>query len=180
MCREALSKDAAEDVFILTYDRMRRYEGAWHVEERNLVPSCVFLVSRDGRLLAEELWKCGILGERDGVCEVCREAEEFLRGLYGEGRHLEMSKGIIRDGRPEVTAGPLKGMEKRIRRIDRHKKLVRLEVPVERDCGEMSEKSDSVKSGSGEFGSMKSGSGTGRWERGFEYIVAGLEIVERV
>ena len=34
LCRKHLSKEAAKDVFVLTYDRMRRYEGAWHMEKR--------------------------------------------------------------------------------------------------------------------------------------------------
>ena len=39
-----------------------------------------------------------------------------------------MSRGIIREGNAQVTDGPLKGMENRIRRIDRHKRLAKIEI----------------------------------------------------
>lgn len=43
---------------------------------------------------------------------------------------MSLSKGHIREGRTHVTQGPLQGKEALIRKIDRHKRLVRLEVPA--------------------------------------------------
>ncbi len=45
-------------------------------------------------------------------------------------RHLSMSEGYIKNGQTHITKGPLMGWEKRIRKIDRHKRLARLEFPV--------------------------------------------------
>lgn len=43
---------------------------------------------------------------------------------------MSLSKGHIREGQTYVTQGPLQGKEALIRKIDRHKRLVRLEVPA--------------------------------------------------
>ena len=110
LCRKHLSKEAAKDVFVLTYDRMRRYEGAWHMEKRLVFPSYIVVDKRR--------------------MPVGEEAEHFLRFLYGDCHHLKMSQGVIRDGIPQVTAGPLKGFEQRICRIDRHRRLAELSIPM--------------------------------------------------
>ena len=57
-------------------------------------------------------------------------AEEFLRSLCGKEHHLGMSRGYIKDGETHVINGPLVGMERRIRKIDRHKRIARVMLPA--------------------------------------------------
>lgn len=151
-----LPAGAAKDVFLLTYDRMRRYEGAWHTEKKLLFPSYVFLESENETFLAERMRICSgdmfpaeQTDHNDRLIRVGRQAEDFLRFLYRNAHHLEMSKGIIQNGIPKITAGPLKGMEEQICRIDRHKRLAKLTMPAD----------------------LK--------ERNMSYITAGLEIAEK-
>ena len=54
-CRQHLTDKALTDAFCFTYDRMRRYEGSWHVERQSMFPDYVFLESEDGERLAKEL-----------------------------------------------------------------------------------------------------------------------------
>ena len=135
VCRKYLSDTAAKDVFVLTYDRMRRYEGAWHMERRLLLPSYVFLESENEEFLSEELQKCTVFtGRKKRLFRIDKEEEVFLRKLCGENHHLKMSRGVIYKGRTQIMEGPLKGMENRIRRIDRHKKLAGVKVIIKPDC----------------------------------------------
>ena len=69
--------------------------------------------------------------------EYCREihrasagAGKFSQRISGRKQHLHMSRGHIREGQTYITEGPLRGKEKMIRKIDRHKRLARLELPV--------------------------------------------------
>lgn len=120
---------AYTDIFVLTYDRMRRYEGAWHLERRLLFPEYVFLESGNEELLFEEFGKCGgIAADGRHLNRIEREEEKFLRSLCGKGHHLGMSRGVIREGSTHVTEGPLKGMESQICRIDRHKRLAKIKI----------------------------------------------------
>ena len=61
---------------------------------------------------------------------------EFLRGLCGDGERIDLSRGYILSGKTFVTEGPLKGKESLIRRIDRHKRLAKVEIPA---SGQMAE-----------------------------------------
>lgn len=98
-----------------------------------MFPDYVFLESEDGERLAREFKQYRsflmILGEKETLIPIGREEETFLRGLCGRSHHSAMSKGYIRNGRTHVTEGPLKGKERLIRKIDRHKRLARLEMP---------------------------------------------------
>lgn len=98
-----------------------------------MFPDYVFLESEDGERLARELEQyqqiLTILGGQDILIPVHKEEEQFLRGLCGGTHHSKMSKGYIRDGHTHVTEGPLQGKEKMIRKIDRHKRLAKLEMP---------------------------------------------------
>ena len=175
LCRKHFSGVAVKDVFVLTYDRMRRYKGAWHKEKKLLFPFCVFLESDNEVLLFEEfnrlpfdefpendLGGYGIAKKGSGLVQINSEEETFLKFLYKEQHHLEMSQGVIRNGFAQIIAGPLIGMEQRISKIDRHKRLAKLTLTAKRNqsCGDRKERREI-------------------WEQNLGYIMAGLEITEK-
>lgn len=118
-------------VFVLTFDRMRRYEGAWHTERKPLFPECLFLEGSDKEEVEEKLRGCqNRMQEQKIEPESLSEEEQiFLQSLCGDGYHIGMSKGYIRNGETCVTEGPLRGKEGLIRKIDRHKRLAMIEIP---------------------------------------------------
>ena len=134
-----------------------------------MFPECIFLESESEEALTKELKQCvhftGIVEWKDCLLRVGQDEEEFLGRLCGKERHLEMSRGIICKGAPRITEGPLKGMEDRILRIDRHKRLARIEIAGKPDA---------------------SGRYRRRMEPGmnmkpvYRYILAGLEITGKV
>lgn len=135
ICQEKLSKRAVGDIFVLTFDRMRRYEGVWHQEQQLLLPGYVLIESEDERILSEEIEKCSNISVQNKyLIRVKQEEEIFLKKICGVKHHLEMSRGIIRKGSTLITEGPLRGMEKRISRIDRHKRIARIEIGIKLDC----------------------------------------------
>lgn len=137
---------------------MRRYEGEWHLEKNLLFPSHIFLESEDRKVLAEELRKCSVLKEiGNELFAVGKEKEKLLKTLCDESGNLRMSEGIIHKGVPQIIKGPLKGLENRICKIDRHKRLARIETALNPKEAE----------GSGD-----------KWN--LEYISAGLEIVNKI
>ncbi len=126
-CKRYFSDTALLDAFVLTYDRMRRYQGAWHLEKKLIFPANVLLESENETVLIKELG----LQEEMACCmpplrKMSPEEEKFLRILCGKRNHIRMSRGVICNGVTKVTEGPLKGMEAQICKIDRHKRLAKL------------------------------------------------------
>ncbi len=126
LCKNKLSPKAVQNVFLFTYDRLRRYKGAWNLEQKLLFPAHVFLESENEDILLQELAKCSVAVKANPLIQISKEEEQFLRILCGKDHHLQISKGIICKGAAHITEGPLKGMESRICKIDRHKRLARI------------------------------------------------------
>lgn len=148
--RQHISSLILKNIFIFTYDRMKRYHGQWHIESADMFPDYIFLESDYERELSNELerFRDIVQAMEDGeiLWKIDQEEERFLRTLGGREHHLGMSIGYINGGVTYVKEGPLKGMENCIRKIDRHKRIARLDVPL---------------------------------RHGEESLIAGLEIVEK-
>ena len=131
-CRQEIDSRILCDAFLFTYDQMKRYEGSWHVEKKQMFPQYVFLETKDGRALLEQFQCSSAFPEteaKENLKEISLEEEQFLQNLFSKGHHLPMSEGYIRDGGTHVTCGPLVGWERQIKKIDRHKRLAKLAFP---------------------------------------------------
>ena len=117
------SYDGIKKVICFEYQRMMRYGGSWHLERRKLLPGWIFM---SGTIAIE------YKGDGDIGLPIPYEAS-YLKELCQEEHLIGMSKGIIKDGKPIVTSGPLKGRESLIRRIDRHKRTAEIEIPFVED-----------------------------------------------
>lgn len=174
MCGKHISNEILQDIFEFTYDRMRRYEGKWHLERQPLFPDYVFLESKDGEKLTRELTKFfGVnkfLSDYAPLILLDQKEELFLRDFCANTHHLGMSWGYIQDGVTFVTEGPLRGKEQLIRRIDRHKRVAQVEIPG--NC-RSNKCLDAEKKGHKEYGQEVS------TLKQFQGLQLGLEIVAK-
>ena len=131
-CKENISRDILKDAFAFSYERMKRYQGAWHLEWADVFPECIFLETENADALLRELEKnealSQILRETDGFQAIEENIQDLLQELFGRSHRISMSRGVIRKGIPIVMQGPLKGKEHWITRIDRHKRLAFLRM----------------------------------------------------
>ena len=68
-----------------TYERMRRYEGGWHLERKLMFPANIFLESEEEELLKQEIKKyCSFTGRKIQMKSISIEEEKFLKKLCGE------------------------------------------------------------------------------------------------
>ena len=134
-CRKQIPEEILGDIFTFTREKMRRYEGSWHIETTEMFPGYVFMDTGNIVALSEWLKRCGILPsgtDARGLRRLGPEEEKILRELGGKQHHLGMSRGYIKDGTPHIIHGPLVGMERRIRKIDRHKRLAWVDYPLDK------------------------------------------------
>lgn len=116
----------------LTFERLRRYEGSWHKETLPLFPNHILIESTDKSAL-EKYLHCS----DDELSPVSLAGENLLRELCDPKGNLQMSCGVIHKGITHVTEGPLKGKEEIIRKIDRHKRLATLDLPMVGDVKQL-------------------------------------------
>ena len=123
-CQKLTEPDGLQEVICFQYQRMLRYGGTWHLEKRTLLPGCIFLSGIRLTRLKENLNTSLI------PCTISQ-----IRSLCSDENLVGMSKGIIKNGIPVVISGPLKGRERMIRKIDRHKRTAEIAVPLFTDEG---------------------------------------------
>ena len=122
-----------EKVFLITFEKMKRYKGVWHCQEEALLRGCVFAEADSQDRLenaANATAKFRISGGAYSQ-RLMENEQDFLWDISGESHRIPMSKGYIKNGVTIVTEGPLCGKERQICKIDRHKRLARIESPLE-------------------------------------------------
>lgn len=117
-CERLTETENLQEVVYFQYQRMLRYGGTWHLENRTLLPGCIFLSGSKMTRIKEYL---------NSSLIPCRISQ--LKSLCSNKNLIGMSTGIIKDGVPVVTNGPLKGREHMIRKINRHKRTAEIVVP---------------------------------------------------
>lgn len=115
---EFVAAERLLEVVSFQCQRMMRYNSEWHLERRTLLPGYIFLSGSRAMVLKKEI-----------SLRPC--SPPYLKELCQDGNLIGMSRGIIKDGIPIVTSGPLRGREQLIRRIDRHKRTAEIMVPID-------------------------------------------------
>lgn len=132
LCQKIVNKKILTEAFIPRYERMKHYQGAWHKEQLLMFPGYIFLETEQvGELFlalkaVPELTK--ILGGGSEFIPIEEEEKALLQRLGNEEHVTEMSTGYMVGDRIVIPSGPMSGMEGKIKKIDRHKRVAMLEV----------------------------------------------------
>lgn len=110
-----------------------RSRGGVHVaDERPLVPGVV-LVSVAPNVSQAFLGRALVAAPGVAASPVALDALQvaLLQALMSDGPVVSISAGVIEGGVLRVTAGPLRGLEPFVRRVDRHKRLAWIDFAPE-------------------------------------------------
>ena len=122
------------DCFVPYYEEKKKYQGTWHIDKRLLFPGYVFMVSGQLTQLYTGLRKIPgmtkLLGTGEEIVPLTEEEVALLKKMGASEKTLALSQGIIENGVVTITEGPLEGREGCIRKIDRHKRKVWLEIKM--------------------------------------------------
>lgn len=136
MLEKHLPKDSYEECRILYYLQKKKYQGEWHEERERLLPGYLFLVTDNPWVAWEALKKVPkfsrLLGNRDEkeIYPISQEEEKFLRKIIGDNNEVEISYGMIEGDTVRIISGGLMDLEAVIRKIDRHKRVAYIEMPI--------------------------------------------------
>lgn len=136
MTEKYLPKDSYKECKILYYTRKKRYQGEWHEERERLLPGYLFLVADSpwpAWKALKRVTKFSRLvknNEESEIYPISSEEETFLKRLAGDNGEIEISYGMIEGDVVRIVSGGLMGMEAVIRKIDRHKRVAYIEMPI--------------------------------------------------
>ena len=106
--------------------------------EKATFPDYFYIDSDDPKELEKLLMRIPSVGEPvriDGGFHPIKEEEEaILQRMMNENDLILASVGNIGDGKLIVDEGPLKGLEDRVRKIERHDRWADLEMDLFEEC----------------------------------------------
>lgn len=131
----AVPGEILRECFVPRVRLLQKRQGAWVEVERLLYPGYVFALTGDPRALDARLGglsAAAYLVGRQGRAYVPLAAAEqaWFQAVLDEERVLRPSEGAIEGGQLRVKSGPLRGFERRVRKINRHKALAYVEVDM--------------------------------------------------
>ena len=123
-----------DEIFAPHYERKKKYLGQWHMETALLFPGYLFVISSRPKELYQALKRVPqltkLLGTGEKWTPMTEEDIAAVEALSGKERLMKFSEGYIQGDSVTVISGPLKGLEGKISRIDRHKRLAWLTVEL--------------------------------------------------
>lgn len=132
-CRRRLLKEN-EDIFTMFGEKKYRIRGRWEMKRYVLFGGYVFIETENIEDFRIRLYQIEtmtkVLKNGEDVVPIEPEEETFLRRLGGEEHVAEYSEGYLEGDRLIVTEGAMQGYEGKVKRLDRHRRLVTIEVPL--------------------------------------------------
>lgn len=134
-CRFLISKEILEDCFIPKYIKRKKIKGQWVDTKQILFPRYIFLVSNHVDELFVVLKKVPdltkmISKKKETIYPLTDGEVAFLSSFTDEKHIVGMSCGFIEGDKTIITSGPLKGYEGYIKKIDRHKRVAKIELDI--------------------------------------------------
>lgn len=128
-----------KQVFIPVYEIKKRYSGVWQLRQEVLFPGYVFVETKTPELFREQLHKVpsmtrlltsGDLYNKYFI-PLTNEEKIMISAFLGDDDFvMRMSEGIIEGDDVVILKGPLMKWGGVVKKIDRHKRLAYLEVPM--------------------------------------------------
>lgn len=131
--RRVVSADVLEGAFVAGVERWIKRGGVWSTEVRPLHERYVFAATRDVAALDKALGRVTFPAQLVGsqgrfFSPVDEGALSWLGTVMDAGHVVRGSTGRIVNGVLQVTAGPLRGNEERVIKIDRHRRTCLVHV----------------------------------------------------
>lgn len=128
-----IDRPLIQDIFLPEIEVMKRYYGEWHKERALMFPGYIFIVTETIYELSLALGQVPKLTKAlgtDAMPVALEENEVLLQKILNPGHVAEISQGMLEGKRLTIKSDPMEGLGAMVKRIDRHKRTVVLEVEM--------------------------------------------------
>ena len=127
-CRKLVGEEILQECFVPKYEKYLRQHGAWHLVTSPMFSEYFFVSTNNVRALSKELAKLSVPTKLVGkmgtsYMPLSNNVQTWLDSAFDDAHVLRASEGVIENGQLKVQRGPLRGREKEVRKINRHKRL---------------------------------------------------------
>ncbi len=123
-----------EKAFVLENERMYRIKGKWIKDRKPLFPGYLFVETKDPTDFDVRLRKryrpLKLLRMDGAITPLKPDEEEYFKLLGGSEHIVRYSEGYRRKDKVEITSGAFKGYKGEIKKLDRHNRQAKIELPL--------------------------------------------------
>ncbi len=127
-------QEAGEEAFVLENERMYKIKKEWIKDRRPMFPGYVFVQTGDpldfDLRLRKKLHPLKLLRMDDIITPIYPEEEQYLRRIGGEEHIARYSEGFRTGDEIVIETGAFRGFDGEVRKIDRHKRLAVIGIPL--------------------------------------------------
>ncbi len=132
VCRAKIDSSLYKEMFVPLYIDKMHFRKQWHDVKKVLFPGYFFVDTDDIDDVSKELSHIDrltkVLRNAEKIAPIQKKEQEFLRGMMNEEYIVECSKGFILGDRVCITEGPLRNHYGFIQKVDRHRRIAKLEI----------------------------------------------------
>lgn len=133
-CRRYVKESDYQEIFIPHYIAKKHFRKEWHDVRKILFPGYLFVDTNNMEAIVEGLRKVTqytkVLKNGESIAPISKEEEKFLSDMMDDEYTVHYSEGFMIGEKVYITQGPLRNYQGRIRTVDRHRRIARLEIPV--------------------------------------------------
>ena len=133
-CVKYIDKNDYVEIFIPQYIEKKHYKKEWHDKKKVLFPGYLFIDTESTEPIIAGLKKVSqytkILKAGDIISPITEKEQEFLSMMMDDEHIVQYSEGFLIGQEVCVISGPLKKCHGWIKKVDRHKRIAKLEIPI--------------------------------------------------
>ncbi len=123
-----------EEAFVMENERMYKVKGEWITDRRPMFPGYVFIQTAEpldfDLRLRKKLHPLKLLRVDDAITPIYPEEEQYLRRIGGREHIASYSEGFCIGDEIVIESGAFKGFDGEVRKLDRHKRLAVIGIPL--------------------------------------------------
>ena len=131
-CQQYIDSSYYKDMFIPQYVAKKHYKQEWHEVVKTLFPGYLFVdtdhidVVMNGLKMVCQYTK--VLRDCDTISPITEQEQLFLATIMDKDHIVRYSEGFLVGDEVIVTSGPLKDLKGNISKVDRHRRIAKMEV----------------------------------------------------
>lgn len=134
LCKKRMDSNSYREIFVPMYIDKKHFRKKWHDIRKVLFPGYFFIDSFDVENVRQELKKIDrftrILCRAEQISAITKEEQRFLSQMMDDDYIVHCSRGLIIGDKICITEGPLRDHCGYIKRVDRHRRIAKLEVDI--------------------------------------------------
>lgn len=132
LCKKRIKRSLYREIFVPMYIDKMHFRKEWHDIKKPLFPGYFFIDTEEIKMILPELKKMDrfvkALKNADAVTPITVEEQRFLQDMMNEEYTIHCSTGLIIGDKICITEGPLRNHYGLIRKVDRHRRVAKLEI----------------------------------------------------